>query len=116
MGHRGPSARGRTGEERQEAMTEGREPRKLPAGNPLVNALMMIAGALAIGVAIVLGFFTFIVLLGIVVILAAVMAVRIWWFGRKMRKAAGRAEQRSSGSIEGEYRVVSRDTDRDEQG
>ena len=107
---------GRASEERQEAMSEGREPNKLPAGNPLVNALMVIAGALAIGVAIVLGFFTFIVLLGIVVILAAVIAVRIWWFGRKMRKAAGRPEQRGSGSIEGEYRVVSRDADRDERG
>ena len=83
------------------------------AGNPLANALMLVVGALAVGAAIVLGFFAFIVLSGIVLVLAAIVGIRLWWFTRKLKRearrpSASRDEQASSGRvIEGEYTVVS---------
>jgi membrane protein implicated in regulation of membrane protease activity len=86
-------------------------------GNPLANALMLVVGALAVGAAIVLGFFAFIVLSGIVLVLAAIVGIRLWWFSRKLKREARRPsagpsatdeEQASSGRvIEGEYTVVS---------
>lgn len=85
----------------------------IPAGNPLANALMLIVGALAVCAALVLGFFAFIVLSGIVLVLAAIVGIRLWWFGRKLKReartASGEQDGQSSASrvIEGEYTVVS---------
>ena len=92
--------------------------RSLPAGNPIANALVIIVGALAIGASIVLGFVAFVVLSSIVLIFAAIVGIRLWWFNRKLRKAGGPGapgghnENQSIGVIEGEFRVV--DDDRDE--
>ncbi len=92
--------------------------RGLPAGNPIANALVIIVGALAIGASIVLGFVAFVVLSSIVLIFAAIVGIRLWWFNRKFRKAGGpgapggHGENQSIGVIEGEFRVV--DDDRDE--
>lgn len=85
----------------------------VPAGNPLANVLMLIVGALAVGAAIVLGFFVFVVLSGIVLVLAAIVGIRLWWFSRKLKRqaresSAARNEETSAGRvIEGEYTVVS---------
>lgn len=81
-------------------------------GNPFVNALMMIVGALAVGAAIVLGFFAFVVVAGVVVILAGIIGIRLWWFRRKLQAIASHnlrpGQQAESGRvIEGEYTVVS---------
>lgn len=91
----------------------------IPAGNPLANALMIVVGTLAIGAAIVLGFFAFIVLAGIIVVLAAIVGIRLWWFNRKLRKRAAKggdelaARRTSPGRvIEGEYTVVSTKSER----
>ena len=87
--------------------------KQFPARNPLANLLVMIVGALVVGVSIVLGVVAFITLGGLILVLAAVIGVRVWWLGRKMRKqfaAGGHAPgERSAGSeiIEGEYHVVS---------
>ena len=84
--------------------------RGIPAGNPIANALVIIVGALAIGASIVLGFVAFVVLGSIVLILGSIIALRVWWFNRKLRRQAGmqspprREEQ--GGVIEGEYHVV----------
>jgi hypothetical protein len=88
----------------------------LPAGNPLANILVVIAGALAIGVSIVLGFFAFVALSAVVLVAAAIIGVRVWWFKRKLQKNArtetGGSERSSiHGVIEGEYHEVSRDRD-----
>jgi predicted lipid-binding transport protein (Tim44 family) len=87
--------------------------RGIPAGNPIANALVVIAGALAIGVSIVLGFFAFVVLGSIVLVLGAIIGLRVWWFNRKLRKQV-RTHQRPDqaphgGVIEGEYHVVKGD-------
>jgi len=85
----------------------------VPAGNPLVNALMLVVGALAIGAAIVLGFFAFIVLSAIVLVLAAIVGIRLWWFRRNLRKGpvggddSDERRRTSGGVIEGEYTVIS---------
>lgn len=87
-----------------------------PAGNPIANALVVIAGALIIGVSIVLGFFAFIALTGIVLVTAAVIGIRVWWLKRKMPPGspsgdANRTRQTPTGVIEGEFKVVKKDHD-----
>ena len=87
--------------------------RGMPAGNPIANALVLIVGTLAIGVSIVLGFFAFVVLGSIVIVLAAIIGLRVWWFNRKlqrqMRDAPEPAPRSAGGVIEGEYHVVKGD-------
>jgi membrane protein implicated in regulation of membrane protease activity len=81
--------------------------------NPIANALVIVIGALAIGASIVLGFFAFIVLASIVLIMASVIGIRVWWFNRKLQKAAQKSSRRpqSGGVIEGEYHVIIEDKD-----
>ena len=85
----------------------------MPAGNPIANVLVVIVGALAIGASIVLGFFAFLVLGSIILVLGAIIALRVWWFNRKLGKQADRGRQRrpgpEGGVIEGEYHVVKGD-------
>lgn len=88
-----------------------------PAGNPIANALVIIAGILVIGVSIVLGFFAFLALSAIVLVSAAVIGIRAWWLSRKLGAAAPGTSSAAAGAsasvevIEGEYRVVSKDRD-----
>ena len=88
----------------------------IPAGNPIANAVVVIVGMLTIAVSIVLGFFAFVALGAIVLVTAAVIGLRAWWFNQKLRRQgsakprpAGRGDQ--PGVIEGEYRVLNRDRD-----
>ena len=87
--------------------------RGFPAGNPIANIFVIIVGALAIGASIVLGFFAFVIVGSIVLIMASVIGLRVWWFKRKMRgqMPPGRESGRAStgGVIEGEYQVVADD-------
>lgn len=82
--------------------------RVFPAGNPIANLFVIIVGALAIGVSVVLGFFAFVVLGSIVLIMAAIVGLRVWWFKRQMGDPVPRdgSNRPSGGVIEGEYRVV----------
>ncbi len=88
--------------------------RGFPAGNPIANALVIVVGALAIGASIVLGFVAFVVLSGIILILAAVVGIRLWWFNRKLQKATASGQRDGtsvSGVIEGEYHEVIEERD-----
>jgi hypothetical protein len=96
--------------------------------NPLLRAIYLIVGAIAVVVALVFGAVLFAFILGIVVILGIVAAARIWWINRRIAKAAGRGgsgsaytreaaaprrERAGSRIIEGEYTEVSESSDRD---
>jgi membrane protein implicated in regulation of membrane protease activity len=102
-----------------------------PAGSPIANFVVVIAGLLAIGISVVLGFFA-IVALGISVVLgffaivalgsiilvaAALIGIRAWWFNYKRRRQSPADRQSQArrqpirGVIEGEYRVVDKNRD-----
>ena len=85
----------------------------MPDGNPIANALVLIVGILVIGASIVLGFFAFMVLGSVLLVLGAIVAIRVWWFNRKLRKdpeaQASPAQSAKGGVIEGEYHVVKGD-------
>jgi len=76
---------------------------------------VIIVGALAIGVSVVLGFVAFIVLGSIVAVLAAVIGLRLWWFNRRLKRrlheAPGHDQSAPGGVIEGEYHVIGEDSD-----
>jgi hypothetical protein len=80
----------------------------IPAGNPLVNALMVVVGVVAMGAMVVLGIVAFLVVASILVVLAGIVGLRLWWIGRKLRRASGDATGRFRAErvIEGEYRQV----------
>jgi len=85
--------------------------RGFPAGNPIANVFVIVVGALAIGVSIVLGFVALVVLGGVVAVLAAVIGLRMWWFNRKMRgkRPQSPGTPPPAGVIEGEFHVVDAD-------
>jgi hypothetical protein len=79
--------------------------------------LVIIVGSLAIAASIVVGFFAFVILGSLLLILAAVVSIRLWWYRRKLSRdpafrpthASRHSEERQT--IEGEYRVVIEETD-----
>ena len=93
--------------------------RHVSTGNPLINVLVVIVGAFAIGAAIVFGVFAFVVLIGIILVLAAVLGIRMWWLGRKLPKHQESVSEQSRSKsdhqtvIEGEYQVISAKQDKD---
>lgn len=84
--------------------------RGFPAGNPIANALVIVVGALVIGASVVLGFVAFVVLSSVLVILAAIVGIRLWWFKRKLQKAPP-SRAAPTGVIEGEFHVVVNEQD-----
>ena len=60
--------------------------RGLPVGNPIANALLAIVGVLAVAASVVLGLVAFFVLGAIVVVLAAIIGIRLWWFNRGLAR------------------------------
>ena len=87
--------------------------RGFPAGNPIANVFVIVVGALVISASIVLGFFAFVIVGCIVLIMAAIIGVRVWWFKRQLRGQMPHASTNNStetgGVIEGEYQVVAED-------
>ncbi len=80
-----------------------------PGGNPFANLLVVIVGAIAITVSLVLGFFAFLALSAVVLVAAAVIGIRVWWARRNMPKNAEPAASVDGEFIEGEFHVVKKD-------
>jgi len=83
------------------------------AGNPIANLFVIVVGTLAIAASVVLGFLAFVVVGSIILLMASIIGLRVWWFKRQLRAqatAGGENNGRKSGGvIEGEYRVVADD-------
>lgn len=94
--------------------------RGFPAGNPIANVFVILVGALAIAVSVILGFVAFVVLGSIVAVLASVIGLRLWWFNRKLKRQAPRSPGQSrpapGGVIEGEFKVIEDDHERKSNG
>ena len=92
--------------------------RQFPSSNPLANALVVVVGALVIAVSFVLGVVALAAFLAAAVVMAAVIGIRVWWLNRKAvsgrKNHANNNGKRQSGAeiIEGEFRIVDRDRDR----
>ena len=87
--------------------------RGFPAGNPIANIFVIVVGALVISASIVLGFFAFVIVGCIVLIMASIIGVRVWWFKRQLRgqmpPGSSNTNTETGGVIEGEYQVVADD-------
>lgn len=83
---------------------------RLRHDNPLVNALLIVLGALAMAALLVVGLVAVVVLGGIVVTLAALVGLRFWWLNRRFGRQGAGAVRRRDGKrgalIEGEYRSL----------
>jgi len=86
--------------------------RPFPAGNPLANALVVIAGIIVISLSLALGFVVFIGITGFLLVTAALVGLRNWWSGRRFPTDGGKergGDTREVGRhyvIEGQYREV----------
>jgi uncharacterized membrane protein YphA (DoxX/SURF4 family) len=93
--------------------------RQFPAGNPLANALVVVVGAVVIGVSFVLGLVAFVALATAVLVMAAIIGVRVWWLNRKLggrqKNPMNQKGKSATGNeiIEGEFRVIGPDKDPD---
>jgi UPF0716 family protein affecting phage T7 exclusion len=88
--------------------------RRFSGNNPLANALVVIAGILVIALSIALGFFVFVTIGGLMLVMAAVVGVRAWWLRKRFGAPddSGRDRPHRSGTsqqhhiIEGEFEEV----------
>ena len=82
------------------------------AGNPIASALVITVGLLVIAASVVVGFFAFLIVGSLLMVLAAAVSIRLWWLRRRFardpafRAEAGRRPQDAPQIIEGEYRIV----------
>ena len=85
--------------------------RPLNPGNPLANALVVVVGVLTIAVSLVVGVVAMAIFGSIVLVLASIIGIRVWWFRRKIAKQSGKRfkvpDSPGAEVIEGEFRVIS---------
>lgn len=90
-----------------------------PIGNPIANVLVVIVGAIAITASVILGVLAFFAIGSIILIMAGIIGIRLWWANRKLLRQSGDPQNRRNAGtadaqvIEGEYQVVTRETERD---
>ncbi len=100
-------------------MTQQFRQRQFPAGSPLANALVVVVGAVVIGVSFVLGVVAFVALATVVLVMAAIIGMRVWWLNRKLgarqKNPMNHKGKSATGNeiIEGEFRVIGPDKDPD---
>ena len=82
--------------------------RGLPGGNPLANILVIVVGALVLAASFVVGFVALVVLASVVLMMASVIGLRLWWLTWRARRTASRSPT-ANGAIEGEFVVVTRE-------
>lgn len=91
-----------------------------PAGNPIVNVLVILASIAAIAASVVIGFFAVLVVGSAFLILAAIFGIRLWWYRLKLKRSGNWPPQQArpgdASMIEGEYTVVVTETRDDEAG
>ena len=87
-----------------------------PPTNPLLQFLYLVVGALLLIGAVLMGAVILAFVIGFALVLGLVIWVRVWWYQRKLRKAAGSQHREgpknppADGGVEiteVEYRVVS---------
>ena len=100
-------------------MTQQFKHRQFPAGNPQANALVVVVGAIVIAVSFVLGVVAFVALASAILVMAAIIGVRVWWLSRKVGARQKYHVNQKGGQatgteiIEGEFRVIGPDKDRE---
>jgi len=86
--------------------------RQFPAGNPLANILVVVAGIIIISLSLALGFFVFLGITAFVLVMAATMGIRNWWYRKRFSSRTGQEFRREKTVhrqiIEGEYREIRR--------
>lgn len=92
--------------------------RQFPAGNPLASVLVVVVGALVIGLSLVLGFVALVALAGFMLVMGIVVSVRSWWYRRNLSSKGAAESQarrpRRGGQpvIEGEFTEIEDNRDR----
>ncbi len=86
--------------------------------NPFLQVLYFVIGGIVLIGAVLMGAVILAIALGIALILGLVVYARVWWLGRKLRKAAqdrrsGRGRQAGDEVLEVEYTVVEERDERD---
>lgn len=84
--------------------------KQFPTGSPIANALVAVLGVVVLSLSLALGLFVFLALAGVVMVAAAVLAIRSWWHGRRVGRRVGRRKSVSGDTrhqiIEGQFREV----------
>ena len=95
--------------------------RQFPVGSPLANVLVVIVGIIVISLSLALGFVVFVGIAGFMLVMAAIISVRAWWFRKRFGAQKGGEQtpkpdrQETRRVIEGEYpEVRSRRSDRED--
>lgn len=90
--------------------------RRVFSKNPIVNLLIIISGIIVTLASLVLGFFAFLIIGSIVLVIIFLIGIRMWWLNNKIYKnMSSRYKERTYENkkneeyIEGEYQIVDDD-------
>ncbi|EAR21216.1 hypothetical protein [Nitrococcus mobilis] len=76
----------------------------LPTRNPLAQVFATLAFVVVAAVAAVFGAFILATVIGLGAILTLIIAVRVWWLRRRLRRGGAEPGTNIGTTIEGEYR------------